>query len=172
MEIRQTNRNDWKLIRPILHDVFGNGDTYPHSPDTPESAEHDYWIVSPTASYVAVERGNVVGSYYLKPNQPGLGSHVANAGFIVKRSKRGLGIGRAMGRHSLFEAKRLGFMALQFNLVVSTNTASLKLWRSLGFSVVGTLPLAFNHNVFGYVDAFVMYRLLDDIEIGVLERVK
>lgn len=166
MDIRQTKESDWNEIWLILHEIFAKGETYPHPPDTDERYAYNYWIASPAASYVALINDSIVGSYYLKPNQPGLGSHVGNAGYIVKSTARGLGVGTAMGKHSLIAAKKLGFKALQFNLVVSTNTASIKLWKNLGFSVVGTLPLAFNHQEKGYVDAFVMYRLLDDIQIN------
>ncbi len=148
-----------------MHDVFEKGDTYPHPPGTDEESAYAYWMASPTASYVALVRDSVVGSYYLRPNQPGLGAHVGNAGYIVKSAARGKGIGTAMGRHSLVEAKRLGFKALQFNLVVSTNAASIRLWKKLNFNLAGTLAKAFKHREKGYVDALVMYRLLDDIQV-------
>ena len=90
------------------------------------------------------------------------GSHVANAGFMVSASARGQGIGRAMAEHCLSEARRLGFRAMQFNYVISTNTAAIHLWEDLGFEIVGTLPSAFRHPDKGYVDVYVMYRSLLD----------
>jgi ribosomal protein S18 acetylase RimI-like enzyme len=79
---------------------------------------------------------------------------------MVSGSVRGQGIGRAMAEHSLSEARRLGFRAMQFNFVISTNTAAIRLWQELGFEIVGTLPLAFRHPNKGYVDVYVMYRSL------------
>jgi len=105
---------------------------------------------------------HVVGSYVLRPNRPGLGAHVSNASFIVARSARGLGVGRAMGEHCLSEARRLGFRAMQFNFVVSTNESAVHLWQQLGFKIVGTLPGAFRHSQKGYVDVYVMFRSLLD----------
>jgi ribosomal protein S18 acetylase RimI-like enzyme len=98
----------------------------------------------------------------MKPNQVGLGSHVANAGFMVSPAARGAGVGRAMGEHCLGEARRLGYRAMQFNFVVSTNQTAIRLWEQLGFRIVGTLPGVFKHRTLGFVDAFVMFRSLDD----------
>jgi ribosomal protein S18 acetylase RimI-like enzyme len=109
---------------------------------------------------VAESGGRVVGTYLLRPNRPGLGSHVANAAFMVSPSARGLGVGRAMGEHCLAEARRLGYRAMQFNFVVSTNEAAVKLWQRLGFRIAGTLPGAFRHRTRGFVDAYVMFRTL------------
>src|SRR5262245_29961745 len=100
---------------------------------------------SPTRSYVALIQDKIVGAYLIKPNQVGLGSHIANAGYMVDPSSRGQGIGEALGRHSIDEAKRLGYRAMQFNLVVSTNTVAVKLWQKLGFELLATLPQAFRH---------------------------
>jgi len=109
---------------------------------------------------VAEIDGRVAGMYKLIPCRIGLGSHVANASFMVDPSAHGRGIGRAMGEHSLEEARRADYAAMQFNFVVSTNTAGVELWKKLGFSIVGTLPRAFRHATLGYVDAYVMHRLL------------
>ena len=132
-----------------------------------------YWFAPGTNSYVAeldrLKRSSfpadrrVVGSYLLKPNQGGGGSHVANAAFIVSSDARGNGVGRAMGEHCLAEARRLGFRAMQFNFVISTNESAVHLWQQLGFKIVGTLPAAFRHPEKGYVDVHVMFRsLIDD----------
>ncbi len=111
-------------------------------------------------TYVACLDYTVVGTYILKPNQPGLGSHVANAGYMVKPGVHGQGVGRAMCEHSLAEAREAGFRAMQFNMVVSTNEAALALWKKLGFTIVGTLPKVFRHKKLGLVDAYVMHRFL------------
>jgi ribosomal protein S18 acetylase RimI-like enzyme len=104
----------------------------------------------------------VVGTYILRPNQSGGGAHVANAAFMVAAHARGEGVGRAMGEHCLAEARQLGFRAMQFNFVVSTNESAIRLWRQLGFEIVGTLPGAFHHPTQGYVEVYVMFRSLDE----------
>ena len=112
------------------------------------------------ATYVAVEGGEILGTYYIKPNQPGLGAHVCNAGYMVSAMARGKGIGRAMCAHSLQEAVKLGFKAMQYNLVASTNGFAIQLWKDMGFDIIGTLPKAFNHKTKGLSDAHIMYRVL------------
>ena len=102
-----------------------------------------YWFEADTQTYVAEDAGRAVGTYILRPNQSGGGSHVANAAFMVAPEARGHGIGRAMGEHCLSEARRLSFRAMQFNFVVSTNESAIRLWKQLGFKIVGTLPGAF-----------------------------
>ena len=114
-------------------------------------------ILTPTSQR---EDGGVVGTYILRPNQSGPGSHVANAAFMVARDAEGAGVGRRMAEHCLSEARRMGFRAMQFNFVVSTNVRALHLWNQLGFKIVGTLPGAFRHPEKGYVDVYVMYRSL------------
>jgi len=120
-----------------------------------------YWFGAGIITYVA-EGDRIDGMYKLTPNQRDLGSHVANASFMVAPTSHGRGIGKAMGWHCLKEAKNLGYLALQFNFVVSTNQVAIALWQKLGFAIVGTLPKAFNHQKLGYVDAYVMYRFLDE----------
>jgi len=114
----------------------------------------------PTTSPTIIRAQPILGSYILRPNQSGGGSHVANAGFMVSATARGQGIGRAMALHCLHESRRLGFRAMQFNYVISTNTAAIRLWQDLGFEIVGTLPEAFHHPEKGYVDVYVMHRSL------------
>ena len=120
-----------------------------------------YWCRPENHTYVAVNDGRVVGTYLFKPNQPGLGDHVANAAFMVSPAARGLGVGRRMGEHCLAEARQAGFRAMQFNFVVSTNEPAVKLWQQLGFAIVGRLPGAFRHAQLGFVDAYVMYQTLE-----------
>ena len=148
----------------IFREVIASEDTYVFSPDTPRESALAYWFGPGVTSYVAVADERIVGMYKIVQNQPGLGSHVANASFMVAPSSSGKGAGREMGAHCLREARRSGFRAMQFNFVVSTNVAALALWKSLGFAIVGTLPRAFRHRDLGDVDAHVMYRSLDDIE--------
>lgn len=160
LTIRQAQARDHEAIWQIFHEVVSQGDTYPFSPGTDREAGLRLWIEVPAATYVAEREGDIVGTYYLKANQPGLGSHVCNAGYMVRADSRGVGVGRAMCAHSLEEARRLGFRAMQYNLVAATNVGAVELWQRMGFEIVGTLPKAFNHSRLGLVDAHVMYRLL------------
>lgn len=162
LKIRPATDADHEAIWDIFHDVVAGGDTYVFDPNTSRDEALAYWFRPDTHTYVAEEDRHVVGSYILKANQPGLGAHVANAGYMVATSARGLGVGRKMGEHSLIEARRLGFRAMQFNFVVSTNESAVHLWQELGFKIVGTLPGAFRHAQKGFVDVYVMFRSLID----------
>src|SRR5436190_20581102 len=137
LAIRQASDADFDAIWEIFHEVVGVGETYPFVPETTKEEARAIWMQTPTATYVALVEAQILGTYYLKPNQPGLGSHVCNAGYMVKGQTRGQGVGRAMGLHSLQEARQAGFRALQFNLVVATNEGAIKLWQDLGFSIIG-----------------------------------
>jgi len=160
MKIRRATKTDRDAIWDIFHQVVAAGDTYALDPTISRKGALAYWFRGDTHTYVAEEDGRIEGTYILRPNQAGGGSHVANAAFMVAASARGQGLGRAMAEHSLSEARRLGFQAMQFNFVVSTNTPAIRLWEELGFTIVGTLPGAFRHPEKGYVDAYVMYRSL------------
>ena len=141
--------------------VIRAGETYPYARDLTDAAAQKLWLENPEASYVAEdESGQLLGTYYIKPNQPALGAHVANCGYIVSENARGRGVASRMCEHSQAEAVRLGYRAMQYNLVVKTNAASVYLWKKMGFDVAGTLPGAFHHPAHGYVDAFVMYKEL------------
>jgi len=160
LQIRRARREDREAIWQIFHAVVSGGDTYVFEPNISRRKALAYWLGPKTRCYAALSDQEIVGSYILKANQPGLGSHIANAGFMVSPSARGRGIGRAMAEHCLHEARRLGFRAMQFNFVVATNKSALRLWKDLGFTIVGTLPAAFRHSRRGFVDVYVMYRRL------------
>jgi ribosomal protein S18 acetylase RimI-like enzyme len=129
--------------------------------DISEQEAHQNWIASPAATYVVVdENKKILGTYHIKPNQPGLGSHVCNCGYVVAENARGQGVASEMCKHSQTQAQAMGFTAMQYNLVVSTNKGAVRLWRNQGFEIVGTLPEAFQHAKLGFVDAFVMYKQL------------
>ena len=162
LQIRRATALDSDTIWDIFHAVVVRGDTYAFDPDISREEALGYWSHPSNRCYVAEREGNVVGTYILRANQPGLGAHVANAAFMVSPGARGLGVGRSMGEHSLSEARRLGFRAMQFNLVVSTNEAAIQLWKQLGFKIVGTLPGVFRHSEKGFVDAHVMFCSLDE----------
>ena len=157
MKIRVAAQADRAAIWKIFHEVVAAGDTYAIDPEMSREDALAYWFSADTRTYVADSTVGVVGTYILRPNQSGGGSHVANAAFMVALEARGQGIGRAMGEHCLSEARRLGFRAMQFNFVVSTNESAVRLWQQLGFEIVGTLPGAFCHPESGYVDVYVMY---------------
>lgn len=162
VEIRVAQKHDSEAIWAIFKAVIQTGDTYVFLPDTPRTDLDQYWLATHMSTFVAEVEGEVIGTYILKANHPGLGSHVANASYMVHPAAQGQGVGTAMCDHSLAEARQLGFRAMQFNLVVSTNEVALSLWRKMGFAIVGTLPEAFHHQDLGYVDAYVMYRPLID----------
>ena len=160
IKIRPATDADHDAIWKIFHEIVAAGDTYAFDPRMSREEALAYWFRSSTRTYVAEEDGGVVGTYILRPNQSGPGSHVANAAFMVARDAEGAGVGRRMAEHCLTEARRMGFRGMQFNFVVSTNTRAIHLWNQLGFKIVGTLPGAFRHPEKGFVDVYVMYRSL------------
>ena len=159
MTIRPATAADHDAIWSIFHEVVASADTYAYAPDTPREEALRFWVELPRATYVAEEAEEVLGTYFIKTNQPGLGDHVCNAGYMVAAKWRGRGIGRALCEHSLEEARRLGYRAMQYNLVVASNPA-VRLWERMGFETVGRLPGAFRLKGHEYVDALVMYRPL------------
>ena len=160
MHIRKASKSDFEFIHPLLIEVFSKGDSYVFSNDIPKTEIYNIWMKNTQRVYVAVVDEKIQGTYYIKPNQPGRGAHVCNAGYIVSSEARGKGIGKLMCLHSIIESKKLGYSAMQYNLVVSTNVGAIKVWKDFGFEIVGTLPNAFNHKELGYVDAFVMFKKL------------
>jgi L-amino acid N-acyltransferase YncA len=159
VQVRPFAPTDWPGVWGVLEPVFRAGETFPHDPAISEADARVSWVAQSQVVMVAVEgEGSVVGTYYLRPNSLSLGAHVANAGYGVAEHHRRRGIGSQLCRHSLQTARALGFRALQFNLVVSTNTAGIRCWQKNGFELIGTLPGAFRHRQLGYVDALVMFQ--------------
>lgn len=158
--IRAIGPDDFGRVWPIFHAVIADGDSYSYPPDMDFATARDLWTTPPASTFVAERNGDVLGCYLLKPNQPGLGDHVANAGYMVKPSARGQGIAAAMCEHSMTEARRAGFSAMQYNFVVSTNTGAIRLWQRHGFQIVGQVPAAFRHAIHGPTDIYVMHRHL------------
>lgn len=160
LRIREIGGEEFELVWPIFREVVSSRETYTYPADlTPETARA-MWTDAPARSFIAELDGHAVGCYRLAPNQMGPGDHVANGSYMVASGARGNGIGAALCAHSLEEARRSGFLAMQFNIVVSTNTSAVRLWQRHGFEIVGTLPKAFCHARQGLVDAYVMYRVL------------
>ena len=163
IRIRPLENNDWTQVWRFMEPIIREGETYPYARDMDSDGARHMWIDVTHAQYVAEdENGLILGTYYIKPNQPTLGAHVANCGYMVAAEARGKGVATAMCEHSQQEAVRLGYRAMQFNLVIKTNAPSVHLWKKMGFTVAGELPGAFLHPTEGYVDAFVMYKVLVD----------
>jgi len=187
MRIRAATDADRDAAWNIFHEIIAAGDTYAFDPQMSREEALAYWFRADTLTFVAeddresigeadsflrtampsptgeMKNRLIVGAYILQPHQAGLGSHLANAAFMVAPDAQGSGVGREMAEHCLDQARRMGFRAVQFNFVVSTNAPAIHLWEQLGFKIVGTLPGAFHHPEKGYVDVYVLYRsLLDD----------
>ena len=159
--IRQFEPSDWSAVWAIIKPVFRAGETYAYSPEITEHEARCVWVEMPQRTYVAIgDSGDVLATYYIKPNQPALGAHVCNCGYVVAEAARGKGIASRLCEHSQSEAIDLGFESMQYNLVVSTNEGAIRIWKKHGFDVIGTLPGAFRHPRLGFVDALVMYKTL------------
>ncbi|MGB7861676.1 MAG: GNAT family N-acetyltransferase [Acidimicrobiia bacterium] len=151
---------DWPSIFRIFSAVTSSGDTYPYLPNTSEEDAHRIWMSPQNSVYVACVDDVVIGTSYVRPNMVGLGDHVANAGWMIDPEYQGRGVGRPFAEYVLAEARRVDFVAMQFNAVVATNTNALALWQKLGFEIVGTIPDAYRHAEHGLTAVHVMYRQL------------
>ena len=162
MVIRKADiERDYDGVWEIFLNVISRGDVFSFLPETPKSDLKKLWFADNMDTFVAVDNsGKIVGSYYVKPNQPGLGSHIANGGYMVHSEEKGKGIGRLLCQHSIDFAREKGYLGMQFNMVISTNASAVKLWKSFGFSIIGTIPQAFRHQKLGLVDAYIMYKSL------------
>jgi ribosomal protein S18 acetylase RimI-like enzyme len=158
--IREIGADEFDLLWPIFRDVVAAGDTYSYAPDTSFEEAQRLWTSADARCFIALLDGACVGGYMLHANQPGLGNHVANCGYMVSPAARGRGIASAMCEHSLVQARKAGFTAMQFNFVVTTNEGAVRLWQKHGFAIAGRIPNAFRHARLGLVDALVMYRAL------------
>ena len=159
-EIREFAADDWGAVWSILEPVFRAGETYVFSPDITESEARAAWLDLPRRTFVATIDGDIVGTFFLKPSQPGLGDHVCNCGYAVSPAARGQGVASTMCDFSQDVARRSEFRAMQFNFVVSTNEGAVRLWQRHGFEIVGRLPGAFRHPRLSFVDALVMFKEL------------
>jgi ribosomal protein S18 acetylase RimI-like enzyme len=158
--IRPATSTDNDAIWRILEPAFRAGETYPVPRDISRADALAYWHTPGHEVFVAGQNGEIAGTYYLRANNRGGGNHVANCGYIVAPRSTGRGVARAMCEHSLERARGCGFTAMQFNFVIASNERAVRLWRSCGFSIAGTLPAAFRHPRLGLVDALVMVRPL------------
>lgn len=160
MQVRAYQEQDAAALTAMLMPVFAVGDTYAIDPDITPEAALAYWTGPERHVFVVEDGGALLGTYYMVRNQKGGGSHVCNCGYVTADASRGRGVARTMLAHSLAKAPELGFRAMQYNFVVSTNTRAIDTWIKAGFEVIGRLPGAFLHPTQGYVDALVMYRTL------------
>jgi L-amino acid N-acyltransferase YncA len=160
MLIRPATAVDDKAIWRMLEPVIRAGETYALPRDMSETDALSYWRAPGHQVFVATDDDAIVGTYYLRANQRGGGAHVANCAYVTAPWAQARGVARAMAAHSLEHARAAGFRAMQFNFVVGSNVRAVRLWQSLGFAIVGTLPAAFEHPQLGPVDAYVMVRKL------------
>lgn len=160
MNIREARKEDWNAIWPIFHEVVCVGETYAYDTSTDKEQAEKIWLDAPRRVYVFEENNEILATYYLKTNQAGPGSHVCNCGYMVSSNARGKGLATLMCEHSQKIALELGYKAMQFNFVASSNEGAVRLWLKLDFDTVGRLPKAFKHPTLGYVDALVMFKWL------------
>ena len=156
MHIRATTSADGESIWAILEPVIRAGETFALDRDMGREAALAFWLAN--EAFVAEQVGAVVGTYYLRRNLAGGGAHVCNCGYMVSAGASGRGVAREMATHSFEQARARGYRAMQFNCVVSTNERAVRLWRSLGFAIIGKAPGGFDHPVHGFVDSLVMFR--------------
>ncbi len=160
MKIIKAQREDFQKIWPIFQEVVRTGTSYAIPKDIGFDAACRLWMDQPRETYIAEENGRVLGTYYIKTNQDGPGDHVCNCGYMVAANARCRGVATSMCEHSQMTARDMGYLAMQFNLVVSANTGAVRLWKSLGYDIAGCLPKAFRHPQFGFTDAYVMVKQL------------
>ena len=158
--IREMTKSDFDAFWPTFSHVIQAQETYAFDPDLTQEQGFTLWCEEPLQSYVYVESDVVLGTYFIKPNASGPGSHICNCGYMVSNEARGKGVARRMCEHSQKIAIELGFEAMQFNSVVSTNDVAIKLWEKLGFTIIGTIPNAYKHGRLGAVDSYIMYKSL------------
>jgi GNAT superfamily N-acetyltransferase len=155
-ELSQAGAHDHDELFAAYTQIVHSGDGFPHEPPLTREAFDDYWIAHSSAVWIARVGAQLVGAYYVKPNFVGKAAHIANAGYFILSSHRGRGYGRRLVEHSLHEARRLGFDAMQFNLVFASNPAR-HMYRQMGFQELGRIPAAV-----GGEDAVIYWRSLEE----------
>ncbi|WP_103679978.1 GNAT family N-acetyltransferase [Alkalispirochaeta sphaeroplastigenens] len=158
--IREITKSDFELFWPEFSEIIKSQETYAFDQMMNLEESYDLWCKLPLKTYGFFEKNLILGTYYIKQNAMGPGNHICNCGYMVSKKSRGKGIARKMCEHSQIIALELGFEAMQFNCVVSTNEAAINLWKKLGFKIVGRIPKGYRHSRFGYVDSLVMYKSL------------
>jgi ribosomal protein S18 acetylase RimI-like enzyme len=161
IRIRLATEDDWPSVWWLFQVVAASGDVFAYDETTSEEVARKLWFDPPAVCFVAEDHGQFAGTYFLRPNQPGRGAHVANGGYMVHPQFRGRGIASAMCEQSIASARALGYKAMQFNLVVASNAAARRVWEKHGFAIAARLPQAFQHKELGFIDAFVMFRTIE-----------
>lgn len=158
---RADKKKDYDKVWEIFKKVIITGDTYVFDPNTPKENLEKDWFAEYMDTFVAEgENGLLLGTYIIKPNQIDLGNHIANCSYMVNPIYHGKGTGKLLCEHSIKFAKEKGYLGIQFNIVVSTNEAAVKLWQKFGFEIIGTTPKGFRHQKLGLVDTYIMYKEL------------
>ncbi|MEO9964263.1 MAG: GNAT family N-acetyltransferase [Reichenbachiella sp.] len=160
MQIRPATEKDIDQVWKIFSEVIKTGDTYVFDPNTPKADLKRHWFAEYMNTFVAEQDEKILGTYIMKPNQIGLGNHIANASYMIHPDAQGQGLGKKLCEHSIEFARQSGFLAIQFNIVVSANKGAIKLWEKYGFNIIGTTPNAFRHQTLGLVDTYIMYKPL------------
>lgn len=160
--IRLATSDDFAQIWTFFKLIAQAGETYAYDRNISQQEAFHQWMNFPHQTFVFEKDGEILGSYYIKTNHAGAGAHVCNCGYMVSEAARGQGVAAQMCEHSQQIARELGYLAMQFNFVASSNTGAVRLWQKLGFDIVGRLPKAFNHPTQGLVDALVMYKWLGE----------
>ncbi|MFN7901715.1 MAG: GNAT family N-acetyltransferase [Holosporales bacterium] len=158
MDIVPLAKKDFSIIWPLMKPIIRAGEAYALPRDMGFTAARAYWFSSTGHVFVALDGETVLGTYYWKPNRLGGGGHVANAGFMVNAAARGRGVAQALCQHALDQARQADFTAMQFNFVVSSNSAAVYVWKKMGFVEIGRIPCGFAHPTLGFVDVLILHR--------------
>ncbi|MCL6293473.1 GNAT family N-acetyltransferase [Jejuia spongiicola] len=162
MNIRKATEFDFDKVWEIFSKVIKTGDTYVFNPNTPKEDLKKHWFADYMETFVIEENKQILGTYIIKPNQIGLGNHIANCSYMVNPNTQGKGIGKKLCEHSIEVARKKNFEGIQFNIVVSTNEGAVELWKRYGFKIVGTTPKGFRHSDLGLVDTYIMHKCLNE----------
>ena len=164
MNIRKAEKEkDYDKVWEIFTKVISTGDTYVFDPNTSKDTLQNNWFADYMDTFVAVdENDEILGTYIIKPNQIDLGDHIANCSYMVNPKHHGKGTGKFLCEHSIQFARDKGYLGIQFNIVVSTNTNAVELWKKYGFEIIGTTPKGFRHKNLGLVDTYIMFKVLKD----------
>ena len=163
MNIRRADvEADYDKVWDIFKKVISTGDTYVFDPNTPKDSLQKHWFAEYMDTFVAVDDQEIIGTYIIKPNQIDLGDHIANCSYMVHPKYHGRGAGKLLCEHSINFATEKGYLGIQFNIVVSTNEAAVKLWQKFGFDIIGITPKGFRHKDLGYVDTYIMFKDLQN----------
>lgn len=160
VQISEITRSDFEAFWPVFKEVVNAQETYAFDPDITLETAYELWCLSPQKSYILKDNGLILGSYYIKANAAGPSAHISNCGYMVSPESRGKGVARMLCLHSQEIAIELGYTAMQFNAVVSTNKIAVNLWKKLGYKIIGTIPDAYQHKKLGLVDSFIMHKQL------------